>query len=140
MERVLATKPSVRPPDDYTGFLTAFGRGAGNLFRGTDLYYPGCLDFNDYAEEFAAEEDPGLVTDGCFFFCVHQGYLLYFFRSDAPGVWSYLEGSGEARHAADFFRSFVATAADHPPEYWEYAREQDRANTEAKEKRRRASQ
>ncbi|WP_141926234.1 SMI1/KNR4 family protein [Haloactinospora alba] len=118
IESILSAKPSVSPPGDYIEFMRWFGRGAGNLFRGMEIYYPDCLDLNDHAEEFALEEDPELSTCGRFFFALHQGYVLYFFCEGNSGVWAYTEGEGESRYLASSFGEYVESAFDVPGSYW----------------------
>ncbi|WP_133742516.1 SMI1/KNR4 family protein [Actinorugispora endophytica] len=131
---MLSTKREVDVPDSYVKFMSHFGRRAGYLFRGTDFYYPSCLDFNDYAEEFSRDDDPGLVTRDRFFFSLHQGYELYFFESGNEDVWSYIEGDGRSNKIAESFPAYLEYSINFPNSHWNSLREQDRKNRELKKK------
>ncbi|AAZ55041.1 hypothetical protein JCM3263A_30410 [Thermobifida fusca] len=109
---VLAEKKDVSVPQAYVDFLRCAGRSAGSLFQGSDIHYPDCLGINAYAEEFARDDDPGLTTEGRFFFYVHQGYAFYFFEHGKDGVWSYVEGDGEPRKYAATFVEFLSSQLD----------------------------
>ncbi|MEU9887489.1 SMI1/KNR4 family protein [Sphaerisporangium sp. NPDC051011] len=105
VEEVVRYAGDFRLPDHYLAFLSLMGHGAGQLFRGTSIYYPEPLELNDYAREFAEDDDPDLVTEGRFFFAHHQGYQLYYFDSQHDGVFMHSEGEGQARLiAVDFMR------------------------------------
>lgn len=102
-------------------------RGAGNLFRGSDLYYPACLGTGEYARECQREEDDNVPLGDRFFFGHHQGYVLYFFKPDDERVWQYiLDGEGETV-AATNFPAFVDSVAI-PGWHWARFREDDANN------------
>lgn len=83
-------------PDQYESFLRLAGRRAGDLLRGTDIFFPAPADpeFVAAAHELLAENrvahlmDPGSVVMG-----MHQGYQVYWIDS-AGAVCSYVEADG----------------------------------------------
>lgn len=98
-------------PAHYLAFLEILGRGAGRLFRGTDVYFPEPIEANDYAAEFSAQ-DPRLDLSGRFFFATHQGYQFYFFDRTSPDtVFMYTEGEREAQTMAPSFLEFLWRSA-----------------------------
>ncbi|PRY01836.1 SMI1/KNR4 family protein [Allonocardiopsis opalescens] len=105
---VLATEPSVSPPPDYADFLRRAGRGADRVFRGSDLFYPVCLEAQEAAREAAETDMPELRTEGRFFIGHHQGYVFYFFEAGDPRVWIHTEGDpapvADAATMADLLR------------------------------------
>jgi hypothetical protein len=83
-------------PEHYLAFLRRLGREAGRLLSGTTFFYPGVLRVPAALEEFIADVEPDLRTEGRFFFAMHQGYQFYFFDRDSPGeVFLYTEGDEE---------------------------------------------
>lgn len=129
MRQILAECPFGNPPSAYVGFMRRAGRGAGNLFRGSDLYYPACLGTGEYARECQREEDDNVPLGDRFFFGHHQGYVLYFFKPDDERVWQYtLEGEGKGETvAATNFPAFVDSVAI-PGWHWARFREDDANN------------
>lgn len=107
VEGVVHHAGELKLPAPYIGFLRRMGRGAGSLFRGTSIYYPEPLEVNDYARKFAEEDDPGLSTEGRFFFAHHQGYQLYFFDSESGTVFLHTEGDNEPEILANDFLEFL---------------------------------
>jgi hypothetical protein len=107
--RVLAQRPGFAVPDHYLAFLHRMGRGAGRLWRGTDLFYPEAAQINEWAEESARDTSPPLTTHGRFFFASHQGYQFYFFEQGSPEVFMYTEGGPAAQRTNPSFLDFVWT-------------------------------
>ncbi|RZS43805.1 hypothetical protein EV193_102786 [Herbihabitans rhizosphaerae] len=61
--------------EPYERFLLLMGRGAGELLRGTDIYYPTALNLAEYTEEYLAENDVAhLFAPGSIVVAMHQGY------------------------------------------------------------------
>ncbi|WP_052745685.1 hypothetical protein [Allosalinactinospora lopnorensis] len=128
VRQILAECPFGSPPSAYVGFMRRFGRGAGNLFRGSDIHYPACLGLREYAEECRREEDENVPIGERFFFGHHQGYVLYCFKPEDERVWSYtLQGDGE-EVAAPGFQSFIADRLAIPERFWKRFRERDEGN------------
>lgn len=99
--QVVATAGSFPIPDVYIAFLEVFGRKAGDLFRGTDLFFPGCLDAKDSAIDVASGPDETLTLENRFFFGHHQGYKVYFFELGSEAVYGYQEGYPHVQKLAD---------------------------------------
>lgn len=104
-------------PETYRGFLATFGRKAGSLFAGTDMFYPAVLDLRGFARELLAENgDPFALPDDAFVFSMHQGYVFLYFRlsegSDDPAVWQYLEGRRQPERVSERFSAYLASSVD----------------------------
>lgn len=92
MAQILAINPDVAVPEVYLAFMREMGRSMGNLFAGSDLGYPDCVDDQSYFREYAADDDPTLRPDQWFIFGSHQGYQFYYFRDHDPRVYLHCEG------------------------------------------------
>ncbi|PRY01838.1 SMI1/KNR4 family protein [Allonocardiopsis opalescens] len=90
--RMLATNPSVDPPQEYIDFLRRPGRGAGRVLRGTSIFYPESLEAHDGAIELAEVDVPDFRVRDRFFIGHHQGDIHHFFEKDDPRPWAYVEG------------------------------------------------
>jgi hypothetical protein len=96
----------------YLDFLYAMGRGAGNFFKGSDMFYPSLLGLRKAAEELLSEEGASFsLPKDAFVFLMHQGYQFMFFRtlrcSDDPPVYHYIEGEGVPRKISRSFSQFL---------------------------------
>lgn len=102
-------------PRTYREFLAKMGRGAGNFFVGTDLFYPDVLGVTDAAHELVAEDKAGLVLPkDAIAFMMHQGYQLMFVTADDgedPPVYYYMEQSGEFVKKAEKLTQFLTDIA-----------------------------
>lgn len=97
-------------PQAYREFLLIAGKGAGKLFRGTDIFYPRVLELQAEANELLAElELTGLLPNDAKVFCMHQGYELNYFEptSDDPPVFQFFEGQTVAAMAWSSFSEFI---------------------------------
>jgi hypothetical protein len=94
-------------PTDYREFLLLAGRGADNIWRGSDYTLDELPEIQEAAIELLS--DKGLkLPDGSFVFHMHQGYQFLFVNSG--GVFYYLEGNeGIEKRYDSFTEFFVAT-------------------------------
>jgi hypothetical protein len=102
----------VKLPAIYLDFLYTMGRGAGNFFKGSDMFYPSLLGLRKAAEELLSEEGASFsLPKDAFVFLMHQGYQFLFFRtlgcSDDPPVYHYMEGEGAPRKISRSFSRFL---------------------------------
>ena len=112
---------AVRLPGEYRDFLSIAGKGAGKLFRGTDIFYPRVLQLQLEAQELLAENDlASLLPKGAVVFCMHQGYELNFFvpTSDDPPVFQFVEGQPEAVVAWHAFSEFISVSIEDHVRQW----------------------
>jgi hypothetical protein len=102
-------------PLAYREFLSKMGRGAGDFYVGTDLFYPSLLGITEGARELVAEDRPGLVLpDDAIVFMMHQGYQFMFIRADEgedPPVYYYMEQSGKFVKLAEQLTQFLLDVA-----------------------------
>ncbi|WP_162958871.1 SMI1/KNR4 family protein [Nocardia yunnanensis] len=110
IDQVVSTADGFPIPDAYIAFLKAFGRKAGNLFRGTDLFFPGLLDAKDSAVDIASGPDETLTLDNRFFFGHHQGYKVYFFEAGSEAVFGYQEGHPHDQRLANSLADWLRHA------------------------------
>lgn len=101
---------SCQLPQAYKDFLLIAGKGAGILFRGSDIFYPRVLELQSEAKELLSEL--GLTTllpIDAKVFCMHQGYELNYFMptSDDPPVFQFFEGEINAFVAWESFSKFI---------------------------------
>ncbi|MGS2809913.1 hypothetical protein [Nocardia sp. MW-W600-9] len=89
MEDVSSSAGSFRLPDQYLAFLQVMGRRAGNLFEGTDIFYPRLLEAREAAIDVASQGGDSLSLENRFFFGHHQGYKVYFFEPNSSAVFAY---------------------------------------------------
>ncbi|BEK94107.1 hypothetical protein NSK11_contig00071-0047 [Nocardia seriolae] len=101
ISRIVAAAESFPIPGTYLAFLKVFGRKAGDLFRGTDLFFPGLLDAKDAAIDIASGPSEELTLENRFFFGHHQGYKVYFFELGSEAVYGYQEGYPHVQKLAD---------------------------------------
>ncbi|WP_410822002.1 SMI1/KNR4 family protein [Micromonospora sp. 050-3] len=73
-------------PVAYEEFLRLMGRGAGDILRGTDAFFPGILDMRGATDRFFADNLGGMqLPIGALVFAMHQGYQVYWIESaDLP--------------------------------------------------------
>ncbi|RZQ60747.1 SMI1/KNR4 family protein [Amycolatopsis suaedae] len=97
----------IRLPAEYERFLGTMGRRAGNLLRGTDVFYPAIVEL---ADEFRAAADEFGVASGSVLLGMHQGYVLYWLDVDGR-VCSFTEGDSEAGPTWPSLPGFLADQA-----------------------------
>lgn len=75
-------------PKQYREFLLAVGCGAGDFFRGTDIFLPTLQCLKKEAIDLLAENDENVeLGEDAFVFSMHQGYEFTYFNvseGDAP--------------------------------------------------------
>ncbi|QDU43509.1 SMI1/KNR4 family protein [Symmachiella dynata] len=102
-------------PLAYREFLAKMGRGAGDFYVGTDIFYPTLLGITEAAHELVAEDEAGIVLPkDAIAFMMHQGYQFMFVRTDEgddPPVYYYMEISGEFVKKADKLTQFLIDVA-----------------------------
>lgn len=110
----------IKFPSQYRNFLLDVGNGAGNFFRGTDIFFRALDDLN--GEAIALLEENGEVfslPEDAFVFSMHQGYEFnYFLASDGenPPVYQYVEGNGMPVITWKTFDDYIRDAIDlHTP-------------------------
>jgi hypothetical protein len=97
-------------PAMYDAFMRRMGKGAGHLFRGTEIFYPEILDLREAAQELFLENHIKTpVSPEWVVFSMHQGYQFLFFdqRTADPPVRWYFEGKGISQ-MSDSFSAFLA--------------------------------
>ena len=56
------------------------GKKAGDYFKGTDIFYPSCLDLNKDALEILTNDGcEDLLPEDAIVFAMHQGFQFHFF-------------------------------------------------------------
>jgi hypothetical protein len=81
----LEREVGLRLPAAYKSYLRAMGKGAGDLFVGTDVFLLQVPGITEYAAEVLHELDPSLqLPADTLVFSSHQGYVFYYFRTDPP--------------------------------------------------------
>jgi hypothetical protein len=108
-------------PRAYKEFLLTMGKGAGNFFVGSDLFYPDLDGMQEVAVEILTEVGfPQKLPEDAFVFFMHQGYLFNFFLTsdgDDPPIYRYLEGTDREtfpliyNHFTDFLLDEIQTQA-----------------------------
>lgn len=102
-------------PNAYKEFLKAMGKGAGNLFQGSDVFFPECIDLRAMAIEILSEDvsSPSLPPDAVVF-GMHQGYQFFFIRAsegDDPVVHFFNEGVDSFESQSMRFSEFMVKCA-----------------------------
>jgi hypothetical protein len=108
-------------PEAYRDFLSIAGKGAGKLFRGTDIFYPRVMELQSEAQDLLNElELPSLLPPDAIVFCMHQGYEINFFAPmhDDPPVSQYVEGDAEASVPWQSFSEFISTSIQSHIMHW----------------------
>lgn len=112
----LESRLGLRLPQRYREFLRKAGRGAGRLFRGTDVFYPALLNLQGWATELVAEEGgPFVLPADAIVIGMHQGYEFLFIRAgegDDPAVYRFVEGHLDRDTIAGAFSQYLAKAVD----------------------------
>lgn len=108
----LETAAGLHLPASYRGFLKRMGHGAGDLFRGTDMFYSHLAgNLRPWAEKLLANERPGLrLPADAFVFSIHQGYEVCYFlagEGDDPPIYQFVEGQGAPTRPWDNFSAFL---------------------------------
>lgn len=108
-------------PRAYQGFLQTLGRGAGDFFRGTDIFFQNVPIPREVVQEMINQDNE---ARGCklpakaFVFASHQDYSFLYFVAreddDDPPVFLYEEDEGPPRQvAASFTQWFSDSVRDH---------------------------
>ncbi|HEX2591957.1 MAG TPA: SMI1/KNR4 family protein [Rhizomicrobium sp.] len=108
-------------PREYRDFLAIAGRGAGKLFAGTDIFFPGVLALRSWAHELLQENSKeDVLPIDAVIFCMHQGYELNYFVpiSDDPPVFQFVEGWDAAQQAWPSFSEFITSAIAAHRQQW----------------------
>jgi len=111
-------------PRAYQGFLQSMGRGAGDFFRGTDIFFQSLPITRDVVQKLIYQDEKARgfkLPDNVFVFASHQGYsFLYFVAEeddDDPRVFVYTEDEGPPRQVAESFTQwFSQSVRDHAEE------------------------
>lgn len=103
-------------PNRYKDFLTFFGHGAGNLFKGSDFEYQYLVENQEFIEDLSKlhNVDADRVSD-IFVFMVHQGYITFYFycnENDDPKVFRHYEGDTKANEIAASLTDFLNNAVE----------------------------
>lgn len=100
-------------PKEYADFMQIGGLSIGNLFIGTDIYYPRVLGLKSEASELMAENGVGeLLAKNAIVFSLHQGYEVNYMipGSPDPVVWQYVEGAEKCVLGCASFSEFLEEA------------------------------
>jgi hypothetical protein len=119
-EEVTALEVSlgVEMPNAYRDFLLTMGRGAGDLFIGSDVYYDRLFELREWAQDLLDEnEATDTIPLDAFVFLMHQGYQFMFLRKsegEDPPVWAYNEADTTSafRIVATKFTEFLRNAIE----------------------------
>lgn len=101
-------------PSEYKQFLLLAGKGAGELFRGTAIFYPEVLELQATALDLLQGKNL-VLSERAVVFSMHQGYLFHYFIADDgddPPIYEYHEGEKEFTKVADSFSQFLAAAIE----------------------------
>lgn len=103
-------------PAVYRAFLSRMGRGCGNFFQGTSIFYPDVLELGQAARQLLAASGGSSLPDGAWVFFGHQDVSYGYFsgNEDDPVVWEL----GEESHAPTpgslrLLAFFAKEVADH---------------------------
>jgi hypothetical protein len=109
IEEIKASQNVSYLPPLYEDFLLIMGRHAGELFIGSDWYYPDLLKLKN-----GAETTPCELPDDAFILLDHQGYQFMFFRTASqnpdPEVYHYMESA-----VYYFTENYEGPRLDNPP-------------------------
>lgn len=102
----------VQLPVAYRAYLRVCGTHPPKSLVGSDCVIGHVQDNHEAALEILSEDDAAsTVPDNFVVFLMHQGYTFLYFPldgSDAPAVFSYLEGDGKPKQVADHLTHWVA--------------------------------
>ncbi|MGC7097223.1 hypothetical protein ACPZ19_21325 [Amycolatopsis lurida] len=99
-------------PPVYEEFLLRMGRRAGDLLRGTSVFYPGIVELADEMRDLLRENKvEHLVVPGSILLGMHQGYQLYWLE---PGgqVHQYEEMETEIMESWPSLLGFLSDETD----------------------------
>ncbi|AXB45016.1 SMI1/KNR4 family protein [Amycolatopsis albispora] len=99
-------------PQPYEDFLLRMGRRAGDLLRGTSVFYPGIVELADEMRDLVRENKvEHLIAPGSILLGMHQGYQLYWLE---PGgrVHLYEEMETEVRESWPSLLAFLRAEAE----------------------------
>lgn len=100
-------------PDEYRSFMELGGRGIGQLFIGTDIYFPRVLDLQAEALELLSDHSlHSLLPNNSMVFCIHQGYEVNYLLPHGPNppVYQYIEGERQSVLGCKSFTDFLEEA------------------------------
>ena len=96
-------------PKAYEEFLVLMGRGLGDLFVGSRMFYPDILNLPKEVAWLIAGDPNFALPANASPFASHQGYqFLYMTDGDDPPVYFYMEMQGKGVFRRDRFSQFVA--------------------------------
>ncbi|WP_083657710.1 SMI1/KNR4 family protein [Herbaspirillum camelliae] len=110
-----------RLPGAYREFMSLAGKGAGSLFKGTDIFFPRVLKLQSEAMDLLAELGKSSILSSCAkVFCMHQGYEINYFLSteDDPPVMQFFEGQESPTNPWRTFSQFLGSGIDSHLQYW----------------------
>ncbi len=97
-------------PKEYENFMRIAGKKAGELFVGSDVFYPNVLNTKRGTKDLLEENNlVGIIPDNVSPFFMHQGYIINFFldNSDDPKVYEFMEGDAKPKLLYDRFSEFL---------------------------------
>ncbi len=107
----VAADQGVSLPAAYRAFLSVAGRECGDLWEGSDAFYPAVLGLRNAAVEILAGDEQGVeLVPTDVVFAMHEGYEFLFMSGGGPdpAVLRYTEGSGATVALAPRFTQFVS--------------------------------
>lgn len=113
IRKVAATQAAAVIPPAYREFLAVAGRGAGDLWRGSEAFYPDLLELRQAALALLEENSqPFDLPSGALVILMHQGYQFLYLLPGAsdPAVWLYREPRKEPERIAATFSSLLRGA------------------------------
>jgi hypothetical protein len=99
-------------PEQYERFLLTMGRQAGELLRGTTVFYPAIVELVDEMCELVQDNNvTHLVKAGSVLAGMHQGYQLYWIEPGQPSgpVRMYVEGEKSVHESWPTWLDFLGT-------------------------------
>jgi hypothetical protein len=116
--RAIATAQEAVIPTAYREFLRVAGRRAGDLWRGSEAFYPELLRLRKDALALLEENSrPFDLPSGALVILMHQGYQFLYLLPGAsdPAVWLYREPRKEPERIAETFSSLLRGALSELP-------------------------
>jgi len=108
-------------PHVYREFMSLAGKGAGSLFRGTDIFFPRVLKLQSEAMDLLTElGKTSVLPSNAKVFCMHQGYEINYFlpEEDNPPIFQFFEGQDRATRPWKTFSEFLDSAIDSHLKQW----------------------
>lgn len=106
-------------PAQYREFLFGLGNGAGDFFKGRDIFLSSLKGLREDAIDLLKEnQEEAELNENQFVFSMHQGYEFTYFglmEGDDPPVYQYVEGIGPPvltwHSLSEFLRDSIAQHA-----------------------------